>query len=90
MGRFGTTKHSSQLLLKFLDSLGKSWEHHANVLRNNEKINTMDLNSLFGNLCNYEETKSLRRDIMKDSGKENFVALFQKKEIFVGDSEASY
>lgn len=76
MCRLGTTKHSSRLVLKFMDALGKSWEHHVDFLKNIEKINTMDLNLLFGNLCNYEETKVLRKEIMKDSNKEKYVALF--------------
>ena len=75
----GTTKHSSQLLLKFLDSLGKNWEHHANFLKNNEKINIMDLNSMFGNLRKCDETKALHKDIMKDSNKENFYDLVLDK-----------
>ena len=39
----GIIKYSSQLVLKFLDSLGKSWEHHDDILKNGEKINTVDL-----------------------------------------------
>lgn len=49
----------------------------------------MDLNSLFGNMCNYKETKALCKDIMKDPNKEKFVALFSRKEISVSDFEAS-
>ena len=33
----------------------------------------MDINSLFGNLRNYEEAKALHKYIMKDSGKEKYV-----------------
>ena len=50
MRRLGIIKHSSQFVLKFLDSLGKSWEHHVGVLKNGENIDSMDLNLLFGNL----------------------------------------
>lgn len=87
----GITKHLSHSLFKFLDSLGKIWEYHADFLKNSETINTMDLNSLFGNMCNYEETKALRKDIMKDSNKEKFVALLSKNEIsdYVSDSDVS-
>ncbi|KAL4563399.1 hypothetical protein LXL04_027440 [Taraxacum kok-saghyz] len=47
MRRLSINKHRSELVLKFLDSLGEKWEHHANVLKNSEKLNTMDLQSLF-------------------------------------------
>ena len=49
MHRLGIIKHSSHLVLKFLDSLGKSWEYHPDILKNVEKINSMDRNFLFGN-----------------------------------------
>ena len=59
MRRLSINKHRGELVLKFLDSLGKKWEHHADVLKNSEKLKTMDLQSLFGNLRNFEETKAL-------------------------------
>ena len=65
--------------MNFLDSVGKILEHEANVLKNSEKINSMDLNSLFGNLLNYKHTKALHKDIMKDSIKENFIAFFLER-----------
>ncbi|CAI9294851.1 unnamed protein product [Lactuca saligna] len=80
MHMMGIVKHSSQLVLKFIDSLGKSWEHHDDVLKNSEKSDSMDLNSLFGNLRNYEETKSLCKEIVKESSKENSVAMVSRKE----------
>lgn len=40
----------------------------------------MDLNSLFGNLRNYEKTKALRKYLMRDSKKEKYVALVSIKE----------
>lgn len=51
----------------------------------------MDLNSLFGNLHNYEETKDLFKDIMKDSNKDFFWPCSQERRCFVciSDSEAS-
>ncbi|CAH1450439.1 unnamed protein product [Lactuca virosa] len=88
MRRLGIIRHSSQLVLNFLDSLGKSWEHHVHVLKIGEKIDSMDLNSLFGNLRNYEETKALRKEIMKDSDKEKFVALMSRKETIKHISES--
>ena len=58
MRRLGIVKHSY---------LGKTWEHYIDVLKNDEKIDTMDLNTLFGNLQNYGETKALCKckDLMK-------------------------
>ena len=67
--------NSSQLVLKFLDFLGKSYEHHVDVLKNGEKIDSMDLNSLFSNLQNYEEAKALRKETIKESNKEKSVTL---------------
>lgn len=81
MRRLGIVKHSSQLVLKFFDSLGISWEHHIDVLKNSEKIHLMDINSLFGNLQSEEEIKALRKDIMSDSNKLKFVAMFSRKEV---------
>ena len=51
----------------------------------------MDLNSLFGNLQNYEDTKALRKEIMKESGKEEYVPLVSRKEIMkhISDSNNS-
>mgnify|MGYP001606205512 CR=1 FL=1 len=80
MRRLGIVNHFYQLVLKYLDFLGKSWEHHADVLKNSEKINTMDLNSLLVNLKNYEENKALRKDIVKELSEEKFVALVSRKE----------
>lgn len=55
------------LVLKFLDSLNDSWEHDIDVLKNNAKIATMDISSLFGNFFSHEETKILRKEIMWDT-----------------------
>lgn len=57
-------KTRNSLVIKFLDLLNDIWEHRVDVLKNNEKIATMDLASLFANLCSHEETKILRKDIM--------------------------
>ncbi|KAL7615703.1 hypothetical protein Lser_V15G01817 [Lactuca serriola] len=40
----------------------------------------MDLNYLFGKLQNYEETKALHKEIMKESSKEKYVDLVYRKE----------
>ena len=40
----------------------------------------MDLNSLFRNLRNYEETKVVHKEIMKESNKEKFISLMSRKE----------
>lgn len=79
------------MVLKLYDSIGKSWKHHADVVKNNENINLMDLNSLFRNLTNYEETKVVRKDIIKDSNKEKFMALVSRKEAtnIISDSNDS-
>lgn len=81
MCSMGVVKHSTHLILKFLDFLRKSWEHHTNVLKNSEKINVVDLNSLFANIRNYKEIKSLRKYIMKDSNKKKYEALVSRKEV---------
>src|SRR6187200_1503587 len=88
MRRLSITKHRSELVLKFLDSLGEKWEHHADVLKNSEKLKTMDLQSLFGNLRNFEETKALRKEIMRDNHSSKSVALYSSKRT-VSDSDAS-
>lgn len=61
MQRFDIIKHKSVLVLKFLYSLDDKWEHHVDVLKNGEKIKTMDLQSLYVNLCKFEETKILHK-----------------------------
>ena len=76
-------------MLKFLDSLGEKWEHHADVLKNSEKLKTMDLQSLFGNLRNFEETKALRKEIMKDSHSNKSVALYSSKRGLSDSDESS-
>ena len=43
MRRLSISKHKGELVLKFLDSLGEKWEHHADVLKNSEKLKEMDL-----------------------------------------------
>ena len=81
MQRLNIVKHRNTLVLKFLDSLGQEWEHHVDVLKNSEKIHNMDLNALYGNLRNFEETKALRKEIMRDSVKpERSLALVSKKQ----------
>lgn len=60
----------------------------------------MDPQIMYGNLCNFEETKILCKEITKDSFKEKPSALFSKKYIFIpynngdksdnGDSEEEY
>ncbi|KAI3523649.1 hypothetical protein L1887_01928 [Cichorium endivia] len=80
MRRFNIIKLDSVLVLKFLDSLDDKWEHHVDVLKNSEKIRTMDLQSLFGNLRSHEEIKAQRKEIMRDSQRERSAALFSKNQ----------
>ena len=75
-------------MLKFLDSLGEKWEHHADVLKNSEKLKSMDLQSVFGHLRKFEGTKALRKEIMKDSHNNRSVALYSIKRP-VSDSDES-
>ena len=89
MKRLTITKHKGELVLKFLDSLGEKWEHHADVLKNREKLQTMDLQSLFGNLRNFEETKALRKEIMRDSHSNKSVALYTSKKALSDSDEFS-
>ena len=51
----------------------------------------MDLTYLFDNLQNYEETKVVRKEIMKDSNKEKYVSLVSQKEAMkhINDSDNS-
>nr|KAJ0208804.1 hypothetical protein LSAT_V11C400202500 [Lactuca sativa] len=84
--RLDQLKHRTVLVQKFLDSLGAGWENHVDVLKNSEKINTMDLQSLYGNLRYYEESKLQRKELMKDSQRESSVALFSNKKL-VSDSD---
>ena len=43
MRRLTIILYRGELVLKFLDSLGEKWEHHADVLKNREKLDFMDL-----------------------------------------------
>nr|KAJ0186081.1 hypothetical protein LSAT_V11C900483530 [Lactuca sativa] len=79
--RLDQLKHRTVLVQKFLDSLGAGWENHVDVLKNSEKINSMDLQSLYGNLRYYEESKLQRKELMKDSQRESSVALFSNKKL---------
>jgi len=73
---------------KFLDSLGAGWENHVDVLKNSEKFNTIELQSLYGNLRYYEESKLQRKELMKDSQNESSVALFSnKKQVSESDTK---
>ena len=89
MKRLAIPKHKCELVLKFLDSLGEKWEHHADVLKNSEKLQTMDLQSLFGNLRNFEETKALRKEIMRDNHSSKSVALYTSKKGLSDSDESS-
>ena len=89
MRRLSIPKHKGELVLKFLDSLGEKWEHHADVLKNSEKLKEMDLQNLFGNLRNFEETKALRKEIMKDSHNYKSVALYSSKKALSDSDESS-
>nr|KAJ0211503.1 hypothetical protein LSAT_V11C400213080 [Lactuca sativa] len=84
--RLDQLKHRTVLVQNFLDSLGAGWENHVDVLKNSEKINSMDLQSLYGNLRYYEESKLQRKEVMKDSQRESSVALFSNKKL-VSDSD---
>ena len=53
MRRLNIHKAKKVLVLKFLDSLNDECEHHVDVLKNSEKIETMNLSSMFVNLRNY-------------------------------------
>ena len=55
--RYNEIKHNFVLVVKFLDSLGSQWDHYSDVLKNSEKIKTMDLQSLYENLRYHEESK---------------------------------
>lgn len=54
MRKFKIAKPNSVLVLKFHDSIDESWEHHVDILKNSKKIKTMDLQSMFGKLRDYE------------------------------------
>ena len=58
------------------------------MLKNSEKIETMNLSSMFGNLRNYEETKLMRREIMKESHKDRSVALYSRKKVVASESDS--
>ena len=88
MRRLGIHKSKQTLVLKFLDSLNDEWEHHVDVLKNSEKIESMSLSSMFGNLRNYEETKIMRKEIMKESHKDRSVALYSRKKAIASDSDS--
>lgn len=89
MRRLNMNKTWNSLVLKLLDSLSDSWEHHVNVLKNNEKTATMDLSSLFGNLRNHEETKILRKEIMQDTHKNKSLALYLNNSTQNSDNDFS-
>ena len=77
--RLAVLKHRTVLVQKFLDSLGPHWDTHVDVLKNSEKIETMDLASLYGNLRYYEESKLQRKELMKDSQRDSAMALYSGK-----------
>lgn len=79
MCRLNMHNTRNSLMLKFLDLLNDSWEHNVDVLKNSEKIATMDLAYLFGNLRNHEETKILRKEIMQDTHRDKYVGLYSNK-----------
>lgn len=89
MRRFNIIKHESVLVLKFLYSMDDKWEHHVYFLKNSEKIKTMDLKSLYGNLYNFEETNILQKEIMKGSLNEIPSNLFSRKSSFIPESDAN-
>ena len=73
------TKHSYVLVTKFLDSLGSQWDHYTDVLKNSEKIQKMDLQSLYGNLRYHEESKLQRKELMKETHREKSIALYTNR-----------
>ena len=87
MRRLNIHKAKQVLVLKFLDSLNDEWAHYLDVLKNSEKIETMNLSSMFGNLRNYEETKLMRKEIMKESHSDRSMALYSRKKVVVSESD---
>lgn len=81
MRGFDIFKHESLFVLKFLESIDNKWELHLDVLKNNKKIHSMDLNSMYRNMESFEE-------IIKESFKENSSALFIRKSRFIPDSDS--
>ena len=47
----------------------------------------MNLSSMFGNLRNYEKTKLMRKEIMKESHRDRSLALYSRKKVAVLDSD---
>lgn len=79
MRRFGIFKHEYTLVLRFLVYPDDKWENHVDVLKNSEKIHSMHLCSLYGNLKIFEEKVVLRKVIRKDSFKEKSSTLLTEK-----------
>lgn len=76
------------LVHKFLDSIDESWDHHVDILKNSDKIKTMDLPNLFGNLRNHEQSKDQRRESikgMKDIKVDKSVTLMSKESKMIFD-----
>lgn len=80
MRRFGIFKHESTLVLRFLVYPDDKWENHVDVLKNSEKIHSMHLRSLYGNLKIFEEKVVLRKVIRKDSFKDKSSTLLTEKD----------
>lgn len=87
MRRFDIIKHEVVLVLNFIDSFSDKWEHLVDVFKNNEKIKSMDLQSLYGNLRNFKGKKIMCKKIMQDSFKGKSFALFIKKSNFTPNSD---
>lgn len=79
---FDIIKHETVLVMKILNSHNDKQEHHVDVLKNSEKIKNIDLQSLYDNLFNFEETKILCKEIREDNFKDKSFALLSKKSGF--------
>lgn len=87
MRRFNIINHNNVLVLKVLDSLDEKLEQYVDVLKNILKIKTMDLQSLIGNLRNYDQCKIQREEIMQGSIKDKSLSLILNKSNFLLDSD---
>jgi hypothetical protein len=63
----GTIYPNSEVVTKFMESLPESWETYTMCLTMSCDIKTLSLSELYGRMLNHEQTKQLKKNLVRDT-----------------------
>src|SRR5581483_9818633 len=86
----GIEYSNSEVVTKFMESLPEQWETYTTCLTMSKDMKTLTLSELYGILLNHEQTKILKKNLVRDNKESNSVALVTESLSSVPDSSVNF